>query len=326
MMDQTTTTTIGDALASLDVGYHLVSSDVVDLTTKVHGDFAALPSSPTERPVNRKHQKHLREKVEAGKAVTFHWVSAELEEPLKLRKGQLKGTAAMHVRVNGQHSNGALAEIMLANNGTLPAGLKCHREIYRCRDGDALALLHQQFDDKKSGRSSGDISAIYQGLQPDLDDVDHDTAKLALDGYVNYLRYVQGIPQTAGDAIYSLFNRTDLHPFIHWLAEIHSIKTPELRHKEVAAAMYGTFEANEGAARDFWDQVSRGGDPDRENSPITQLDRLLVKVHKSDERPENWNARSYIQASIYCWNAWREERTVQTVRYEVKKALFGIHE
>jgi hypothetical protein len=51
---------------------------------------------------------------------------------------------------------------------------------------------------------------------------------------VFYLRRYRLV--ASGDEIYKMFNERVFHPFIIWLGELFSIKTPELKDKGVVGA------------------------------------------------------------------------------------------
>src|SRR5262249_35433182 len=156
------------------VGFHLVTSEVADLTPEVVAEFRAIESSSVEREVSPRRVKHLRDKLDAGLGVTFHWVTADLD--------------GKTLRGNGQHSSTMLAEVPPER---FPTGLKVFREHYKCDTADDFALLFQQFDDRKSNRTSSDVAAVYQGFQPELAGVPHDIAKLAIDGFCWFQRNVE---------------------------------------------------------------------------------------------------------------------------------------
>jgi hypothetical protein len=82
--------------------------------------------------------------------------------------------------------------------------------------------------------------------------------------------------------------------------------------------MYGTFDKNEAEARKFWMEVSRGGVEYEDNHPTTVLDTFLKSVFEEKKR---WdlNATNLYQASIYAWNAYREGKTITSVKYDTKK-------
>jgi hypothetical protein len=295
------------ALTPANVGFHLQTSEVKDLTIDVLHQFRAINSSSVEREITTSRVKHLREKADAGRLVTFHWVTAE--------------HAGQTLRMNGQHSSEMLKGMEADNK--FPANLKVHREHYLVDDGDALALLFQQFDDRRSSRSIADVAAVYQGLQPDLASIDKKIAKLSIDGYVWFRRRVEGIMGTpVGDMAYTLFRDTGLHPFIHWLASIQNSKSKELKLDPVVAAIFGTFERNESAARAFWEQVAHSYDPDDQN-PAAILDRWLLSIldkHYEDERP---SPQDIYQGCIYAWNASREDKKIPAIKWERRKGMFA---
>lgn len=297
--------------AIMKVGFKLVNSEVCNLTPDLVANFRAIEGSAVEREIARKRVKHLRDKVDAGLGVTFHWVTAELD--------------GKTLRGNGQHSSTMLSEIPPEQ---FPKGLKVFREHYKCDTPDDFALLFQQFDDRKSNRTSTDVAAVYQGFQPDLAGVPHDIAKLAIDGYCWFQRSVERAPIIAvGDMSYALFSNKGLHPFIRWLAELHNSKTRELQSKPVTAAIFGTYAANEQEARAFWEEVSRGGDPDAEDSPARVLDLWLRSIFEGTFEPvKTIGAANHYQGCVYAWNAAREGKRITAIKYEVKKNVTPIRE
>ena len=292
------------------IGFRLKSSTISDLTPALVGEYRAMEESPIERELNKAHVKHLRERADAGTLVTFHWVRAHI---LSLNK---------IVRVNGHHSSTMLDEM----DGMMPTGLKVLQEEYECDDGDAFALLFQQFDDRKSARGPADIAGVYQGLQPDLQGLSKPYAKVAIDGYAWHLRQVERAPSPIGDMIYTMFNDNGLHPYIKWVTELNTSKTRELQKPPVAAAMFGTFSANETTAREFWGLVARAGDPDQEDLPESVLSKwlLLGYEHGYDQFPGKFGAANLYQGCVNAWNAAREGKRLTTLRYEIKKNLAQI--
>jgi hypothetical protein len=307
MLDSTSPTAIAAA-----AGFHLKTIGVEDLTRDMVKAYRDMPASPVEREINKGHVKHLREKAEAGRLVSFHWVTAETV--------QKPGTI---LRINGQHSSTMLDEM----DGLMPSGLKVIREHYVCDNDDAVALLFQQWDDRKSSRSSADVAGVYQGLQDALHDVPRAYGKLAIDGYIWHQRYVEKVPTLVGDIAYSLFRDSNLHPFIKWFASLHNSKTREMQLKAVTAAIYGTYVANESAAKPFWEEVSRCGDPDQEDLPTTALDLWLRGIYEGTIEPEMFGAANYYQGCVYCWNLARDNKRIPgSVKYEVKKNFAPIRE
>jgi hypothetical protein len=149
-------------------GFRLVNAEVKELTPELADQFRNLEASPTERSLDEARIKHLREKAEAGQLVTFNWSTARL--------------GGRTLRMNGQHSSKMLCEL----NGNFPKGLKVHLDTYEVDSSEDLAILFRQFDDRKSGRTPGDVSGAYQGLYNDLHDVPRASAKLAAESVAWY--------------------------------------------------------------------------------------------------------------------------------------------
>jgi hypothetical protein len=208
-------------------------------------------------------------------------------------------------------------------NSQFPQGLKVHMDTYEVDSMEGLALLFRQFDYRKGGRTPTDVSGAYQGLYTDLADVPRVAAKLAVEGAAWYDKNVEGLPAPKGDDVYTLFGKTALHDFIKWVGDVFSIKTPELRRQTIVAAMYGTFEKNETEARKFWMEVSRGGVEFEDNHPTTVLDTFL-KAAIEDKRKLELKAGNFYQASIYAWNAFREDKTITSVKFDTKKGLYAV--
>jgi hypothetical protein len=136
---------------------------------------------------------------------------------------------------------------------------------------------------------------------------------------------VQNVP--IGDAAYAWFSDTGLHPFIKWLGDIHNSKTRELQSNPVTGAIFGTFSTKETEARVFWDTVSRGGDPDADDTPERVLDLWLRSIFEGTFEPvAKFGAKNVYQGCIYAWNAARENKRISTIKYEVKKNVATIRE
>ncbi len=285
--------------------FKLISSETKPLTPELAERFKAMLPSPTERVFDPARAKMLREKAEAGQLITFNWATAKVGDK--------------EYRVNGQHSSAVLAEL----NGQFPQGLKVHMDTYEVDNMDGLALLFRQFDNRKSGRTPTDVSGAYQGLYTDLAGVARGAAKLAVEGVAWYDKNVEGLPAPKGDDVYTLFGKTALHDFIKWVGDVFSIKTPELRRQTIVAAMYGTFDKNEAEARKFWQEVSRGGVEFEDNHPTTVLDAFL-KSAIEDKKKLELKLPNFYQASIYAWNAFREDKTITSVKYDTKKGLYAV--
>jgi hypothetical protein len=291
------------------MSFSLKTAEVLDLTPQLAMQFREMEPSPTERPLNKARVKHLKEKFENGKLVTCHWSRAKFD-------GRL-------IRMNGQHSSTALCEL----NGSFPAGGKAHMDTYEAPTKEDLADLFQQFDDRKSSRTPGDVAQAYQMLYEEVRGVKPEAAKLAIDGYAWQRRIVEGVgtSEYVGDGVYALFRQADLHPFVRWVGDIFSVKTKELRRIQVVAAMHDTFVRNEEAARSFWGDVSRGGIQYEETAPATVLDRWLVRAVEKEEKARlKLKPADFYQGCIYAWNAFREEKPLKDIKSDHKKGFLTV--
>ena len=282
--------------------FHLLKSDVKPLTMEIAKQFNEMAPSPTERDINPARIRMLQEKAEAGLLVTFHWASAKM--------------GGKTLRMNGQHSSAVLSGL----NGEFPQGLFVHVDEYAVDGPGGLAELFRQFDDRKSGRSSGDVSGAYQGLISALTPVPKPIAKLGIEAINYYKRAVAGEPALTGDDMYEAFNQPALHPFLLWLGELFSIKTPELKRAQFVAAMYATFITNEEEAKKFWDQVARGGVEFEDNAPATVLDNWLKAIKEGEI--DDLKPGEFYQGCVYAWNAYRDSKSIKDVKHDTKKSWY----
>lgn len=290
------------------MSFNLIESKTIPLTREIVEEHVKMEASPTERGLDPARLAYLRAKAEAGQLVTFQWAMAKLGSKL--------------VRMNGQHSSTMLHEL----NGAFPEGLSVHLDTYEVQKPDDLAELFRQFDARKSSRTGADVAGAFQGLHPELSNVSRPIAKLAVEGIAFYLRNVEGTKNLNGDDQYELFNEAIHHPFIQWMGEIHTIKTPEMKSVPIAAAMFATFSVNKTEARTFWTQVARGGVEYEEDAPSSVLDEWLKAVKDVDsKRKLRLKPGNYYQACIYAWNAFREEKRIKDIRFRVDKGLLDIN-
>lgn len=282
--------------------FHHKESKAIPLTLEVAQDFRDMKPSPTERELSERRVSVLKDKAEHGKLVTFQWAVAIL-------RGE-------RLRMNGQHSSNMLCQL----EGNFPEGLWAHIDEYEVEDSDGLADLFRQFDDRRSARSAKDVCGAYQMLHGNLHDVPRPIAKLAIDGIAWFDRQVRRL-KIAQDNQYELFNtaRETVHPFVLWMGELHDVKTPELRKSPVSGAMWTTFQTSENKAKVFWHSVARGGEEYQDDDPKTVLDRFLkslVDKEQNQKRRIKIGAPQVYNGCVYAWNAWRQDRTLTSIRTE----------
>jgi hypothetical protein len=286
--------------------FKYTKSEDMLLTKELVEIFANMKASPTERELDLKRIKHLRSKVDQGLLLPFNWAVAVLN--------------GVDYRMNGQHSSAMLKEL----NGAFPEGARAHIDYYEVDDNEALAMLFRQIDDRKSARSPSDVSGAYQGLVEELHEVPRKIGKLGIDGIAWYNVNVEGIPVPVGDDRYKLFDQERFHPFLKWAGGFFDVKDNDLKKPTVVAAMYGTFSKCESVevAKSFWILVKRGGPLESDTHPATVLANWLKKIEaeKSEEHPDV-RAGNLYQGCVFAWNAFRNDKTLSSIRYDTKKGL-----
>jgi len=253
--------------------------------------------------------KYLRAKIDAGLAVSFQWAFAKYVD----KQGQ-----EFIYRMNAQHSS----TVLNGMDGQMPEGLFAHVDEFEVNSQEALALLFRQYDDRKSARSVGDVCGAYMGIYPPLNDVPRDIGNIGMKGITWYNNQVERLGVPTGDEIYSRFSDRGLWPFFHWLAGINP--TDELKIVALVGAMFATFSTDKEAAEEFWRQVSEGGIEFENDAPSSALYNWLKGSYEGTLnvkiKPEG-----FFQGAIFCWNAYRANRTVNNIRYERVRTPTGFH-
>ena len=57
--------------------------------------------------------------------------------------------------------------------------------------------------------------------------------------------------------------------------------------------------------------------------PVGEVFRINTMVWRFSSGVE-LKAGNFYQASIYAWNAYREDKTITTVKYDTKKGLYAV--
>ena len=296
------------AQAMEDTSYRLVKSEVRDLTPELAEEFRNLEPSPTERELNPARIKHLKTKAEAGQLVTFHWSVARLGDK--------------RLRMNGQHSSNMLCGL----NGHFPKGLKVHIDEYEVPNKASLALLFRQFDDRKSNRSPSDVASAYQGLYEELHEVPKGPAKMAVEGACWYDRYVEGLPAPTRRRSICSVRRT--RP-----ASVHPLGRRTVLGQDPGAA---PTDHRRGNVRHLGQERTRGPEVlgrGRAGRRRIRRERTVYRPGcvaqgngreaggKNELKPAN-----LYQGCVFAWNAYREGKTIQTIKFDAKKGLYAVHE
>jgi hypothetical protein len=263
-----------------------------------------ITATPVEREFDAKWALDLKQRVADGKAVTFMWAVADLPS----------GGAFTRLRVNGQHSSWALAELL--KEDALPDNLAIHMDTYSVSDEAGAVQLFRQFDARKSARSKEDISGAYQCFQEDLRGCSRSVLKVAVEGITWYRREVQEAPVKSGDDVYQLFDEKRLHPFFQMVdAVLKDGKSNELKRVPVMAIAYGTWLDDGKAAAEFWRLVALGSKRTEEDA-ASDLDNELIRIR--DEK-EKVGARDLYAKCAKAWDAYNNGIRVTNFKVNTKK-------
>lgn len=289
------------------MAFSLVKSELLAATSQLAQQIAQMPGSATERPLDNRRLDYLKGQVTTGQATVFSWAIAVRPDETE-------------VRINGQHSSHLLAAL----DGDMPKGLMVNLTRYRVEDEHDEILLFKQFDARPSTRSIADIAGAYQCTEADLRAVPRPAAKAAIEGIAFHLRRKVGVRLPKGDEVYGLFHQPEYAPFIVWMGNVLTMKTPELKKAAVVGAIYATWERDPQAAKDFWHEVSRGGQEFAEKAPTTVLDQWLqdADISAKKKRPKVFTDDQLYQGCVFVWNAHRNGKTtIEKVNYNTGKGL-----
>lgn len=274
------------------MGWKLVKSESLTLARDKALEFAArhqaLPRSPVEREVRPENVKKLVGVLSAGLALPFQWATVEFE--------------GKTVRMNGQHSSAAIAEV----GPDLPASLAFHMDRYRADERKDMVELFRQFDQRWSGRSMADIAGAYQGLVPTIANCNRKVTKAAADAICWCIRRVEGGSAPTGDNAYDILHKQQYESFILWLNGIVNGRK-ELLRPQTLAAIYRTHEKSETGATKFWREVSFGQDyfTDDMQPGAVLIGELSKALEDRDFRGKEFpNEAVYYKKCVKAWNAF----------------------
>jgi hypothetical protein len=290
------------------MAFTLLNSELLSVTSELARKIAQMPGSATERPLDDKRLDYLKGQIMAGQATVFNWAIAVRPDETERR-------------INGQHSSDILAKL----DGDMPSGLMVNLSRYKVDDERDEILLFRQFDPKGSLRSRGDIAGAYQMMEADLRAVPRPAAKSAAEGIAWYLGRKVGVPVPKGDEVYDLFHTPEYAPFVVWMGNVLTMKTPELKKAPVVGAIFATWEKDPEAAKEFWHNVSRGGEDFAEKAPTTTLDRWLQETKTPKRRKSPITDTQLYQGCVFAWNAQRNGKTaIERINYDIKKGFYEV--
>jgi hypothetical protein len=299
--------------------FNLVKSETVDLTFALAKEFADMEHTSVERELNDNRMAYLTKKIEGKLLVPFHWAKAILPNKKVLR-------------MNGQHSSKALIEYAASvqdgtPNGGFPQGLKAHIDTYEVPNMLGAVELFRQIDARQSGRSPADVAGTYQMINDQIANLPRPNAKLAAEGISWELKTVQGIVHgNTGDDQYAKLGNEIYWPFITWANDLLDMKAPEFRKPAVVASMYATFEKDREHAKTFWSDVKRGGVQFDDRAPATVLDEWLKNQKEVSDPKKRAKPAEIYAACIYAFKAYVEDKEIDRIRVDKKKALHELLE
>src|SRR5262249_60731667 len=102
--------------------------------------------------------------------------------------------------------------------------------------------------------------------------------------------------------------------------------TREWRRAPIAAVMYGPFAKNGAGARKFGAEVAGGGGEYTENALATILDAWLKAMGEKGGAKTGVKPANLYQGCVFAWNAYREGKTISTIKFDTKKGLYAASE
>jgi len=283
-----------------------LSSETVDLTPALAAEFATMTASLTERDMDPKRIDMLKKRVLSGRALAFNWA--------KIRVGSTGDV----LRGNGHHSSTMLAGL----NGSFPAGLKAHIDIYEVDTPRQIPIVFRMFDSRQSARTVADVCGVYQMTVPELRNVPRDAARKAIEGVAWHRGRIVGLPNPKGDDIFDLFNDPQYHDFVQMVGRIYSRKKTGEFTPPVIGAMWAISEKHPlGIVESFWQAVAKQGAGNDDKHPTTVLDAWLVDSANAapEKRPSQMEV---FRACLVCWNAHRNNKPLERIgKFDPKKGF-----
>lgn len=283
----------------------LKSSETMPLTKELTIAHRDMPASPTERTFSESRAKKLRLVFEDGLLLPCTWAKA-------IWKGK-------HVRMNGQHSSHVLADL-----DPFPDDTFVHMDVYEAQSEEGMAQLFRQFDARVSGRSATDCSHAYQGLFDEVAAVPETKALSAIKGINRYHKLSGEGEHFSGDDIGKMFFNRSYDRFIGFIDELLSGKCKELTRDEILAAVYGTYQASETNAAEFWKDVKTAH---KDGHPSQVLDEILEKDAEQTDSKKKLKPVSRYAICVKAWNSFLADEACPSGgwKHPPTKALPEIH-
>jgi hypothetical protein len=296
-----------------DFRFRVLETKSVPIDKELALTFMQMPSL-TERMLNQKRLREIKEKLESGLLIPFDWFT--------VRVRQLENK---QYRMNGQHTSFFLSNLP----EPFPKGLLANLVHFEVDSQEDAVLLFRQIDSMMSARKPEDVAYVYQKQHQELININSDDERRVCIGIVFY-RWKMQTPkpiskEPKGDDRWEIVNESaELRSFIAWVCKLMEGDKSYLggkNGKPTIAAMFNTFQKNEAVAREFWGLVSRQGDPYNPEHPTTVLYLALKKILKDKEykKAQGVSEKSIHYGCNYCWNAYREGKGIKEMRWDMTR-------
>jgi hypothetical protein len=281
----------------------LIGTKIIPLTPDIALEFATMPTFKGERALRPGLIKHLESRISEGLFHSPKWAFAWMR--------------GVKYRMNGQHSSNVLCNA----NGDFPKDLDVIVDEFVCDTEEDLAVLFEQFDNKRSSRTEADIFGAHGRVALGDLEIANSEIRDVVNGiaYHLHLRAIESAAQGFHERVdvdrMSLIAK--YREFFEWRKSIGTTKAraKNMARKALGAAVFATWTHNKEAATDFWSQLMSESNPDVDH-PTRVLGRFIrdeVIGHRrggggNKNSREVWDDRSVYCKCLNAYIAYREGR------------------
>lgn len=285
--------------------WKLLRTEDLLITKDLAKSIAHMTPTPRERRIKPSLIEDHKKDILSGRFRPPHWAVASC-----LADG-------IPYRVNGQHTAHIYAEIA----DEAPPN-SAHIEYYVCDTLADVAALHSTFDARRSARTASEIYCSTAATRHDLADIPKkiiECAASGIDGHMQDGTFSGANSRSTPNERAELLLR---YPgFVVWARELIS-DTGSMLHMcraGVFAAMFASWSLDRHCATTFWSLVRDESAPRPDDASRVLARWLLTTRHSKtmEERSKikKADSREMYVASIHCWNAWVEGRTIKGIKY-----------
>lgn len=273
--------------------------EVVPVTAELAQRFSAMSAVPGERSINRQRLAFLRGEIEAGRVISFLWVSAICN--------------GIEYRINGQHTS------HLFCSGVEPIGTATIH-MYECDTLEDVVRLWSKFDNHKSVRLKNEKIKAVAEADGRLSGVKSRVTALASSaasircygaGYANKVSDERKFDALLEYVNFALWAKT-LFPTSAGSSNGFTLRVG------VWFAALCTWEQGEQKATEFWNHVLNA-DSSNPKCPTRVLREALL-THSVDtgqgsrcgKKTLKWD--QVADMCLSAWNLWKEGREVSFIR------------